>query len=179
MNKVHILVASQNPGKIKAVTQGFAKFFPAMSVEGIAVSSGVSKQPINEEIYKGALNRCYNLKKYAKEHNITADYYVAVEAGITNLLGPWVNLNLVYIENKEGINSTGISQGYPFPEKYLEEIKNDEFGKVMDRHFNLVNSGQNNSVEYLFSKGNISRIDLVRDATILSLTKFINEDIWY
>ena len=178
MSKIKILLASKNPGKLEAVSLAFAKFYDDFDIIGIAVSSGVSKQPVNKEIYKGALNRCYNLRKYAQENNIDADYYVAVEAGITNLLGAWVNLNLVYIENSEKENSTGISQGYPFPEKYLTEIINDEFGKVMDKHYNLVNSGQGKSVEYLFSKGNISRIDLVRDATILALTKFINEDIW-
>lgn len=177
-NKLKVLVATKNPGKIKAVSLAFDKFFDDYTIEGISVPSEVPDQPVNTEIYQGALNRCNNLKKYAKENGIEADYYVSVEAGIMNLLGPWVNFNLVYIEDKEGINSTGISQGYPFPEKYLDEIIATEFGKVMDKHYGLVNSGQGDSVEYVFSKGNLSRIDLVRDATILSLTRFVNKDIW-
>ncbi len=178
MNKINILIASENPSKIEAVSLAFSKFYEDFDINGIAVPSNVPKQPVNQEIYQGAINRCHNLRKYALANNLKADYYVGVEAGITNLLGPWVNLNLVYIENDQGENSTGISQGYPFPEKYLDEIINDEFGKVMDKHYNLINSGQGKSVEYLFSKGNISRIDLVEDATILALTKFINKDIW-
>ena len=32
-----------------------------------------------------AKNRVKNVKKYAKENNIKADYYIASEGGITNL----------------------------------------------------------------------------------------------
>lgn len=179
MNKeLKILIATKNPGKIKAVSLGLDKYYDNYTIDGVSVLSDVSDQPVNEDIYKGAVNRCHNLRKYALDNNIEADFYIAVEGGITNLLGSWVNLNIVYIEDKEGNKSTGISQGYPFPEKYLDEILESEFGKVMDKYLSLSNSGQENGPEYIFSKGNLSRIDLIKDATIFALTKFVNKDIW-
>lgn len=49
---------------------------------------------------QGAKNRVKNLKEYAKNNNIKADYFVSSEAGITNLLGEWIDINFVVVESK-------------------------------------------------------------------------------
>ena len=97
-----ILIGTKNPGKIEGAKQAFEKYFENVEIKGIPVSSEVADQPINEEIFMGAKNRIKNLKKYAKENNIEADYYTASEAGITNLLGEWIDINAVVIEDKNG-----------------------------------------------------------------------------
>ena len=50
-----------------------------------------------------------------------ADFYIASEAGITNLLGDWIDINSAVIESREGLQSVGTSQGFPIPEKYVDE----------------------------------------------------------
>ena len=82
-----ILMGTKNPGKIEGARQAFEKYFDNVEIEGIPVSSNVGDQPINEEIFQGAKNRVKNLKEYAKNNNIEADFYISSEAGITNLLG--------------------------------------------------------------------------------------------
>ena len=121
-----ILMGTKNPGKIEGARQAFEKYFDNIDIEGIAVESNVGAQPVNEEILQGAKNRIKNLKKYANNNNIKADFYIASEAGITNLLGEWIDINAVVIEDSKGFQSIGTSQGFPIPDKYIEEIKQTE-----------------------------------------------------
>ena len=122
-------MGTKNPGKIEGAKQAFEKYFENVQIQGISVDSEVGDQPINKQIFQGAKNRVKNLKKYAKEKNIKPDYYIASEAGITNLLGEWIDINAAVIESKEGLQSVGTSQGFQIPEKYIEEIKRTELRK--------------------------------------------------
>ena len=173
-----ILMGTKNPGKIEGARQAFAKYFDNIEIEGIAVESNVGAQPLNEEILQGAKNRIKNLKKYANNNNIKADFYIASEAGITNLLGEWIDINAVVIEDSKGFQSIGTSQGFPIPDKYIEEIKQTELGKVMDRLFRGKELGKGKGGISFLTKDEITRIDLTRNAFIMALTRFINEDIW-
>lgn len=173
-----ILMGTKNPGKIEGARQAFAKYFDNIEIEGIAVESNVGTQPVNEEILQGAKNRIKNLKKYANNNNIKADFYIASEAGITNLLGEWIDINAVVIEDSKGFQSIGTSQGFPIPDKYIEEIKQTELGKVMDRLFRGKELGKGKGGISFLTKDEITRIDLTRNAFIMALTRFINEDIW-
>ena len=124
-----ILIGTKNPGKIEGARQAFSKYFKDIEIEGISVDSEVGDQPINEEILQGAKNRVKNLKKHAKENNQKVDYYIASEAGITNLLGDWIDINAAVIEDSKGLQSVGTSQGFPIPDKYIDEIKETELRK--------------------------------------------------
>ncbi len=173
-----ILMGTKNPGKIEGAKQAFERYFENIEIEGIAVSSNVGDQPVNEEILQGAKNRVKNLREYAKENNIEADYYIASEAGITNLLGEWIDFNSAVIENKEGFQSVGMSQGFQIPNKYIDDIIKTELGKVMDRIFqgNELSKGKG-GISYL-THDEISRIDLTRNAFIMALVSHINGDLW-
>lgn len=173
-----ILMGTKNPGKIEGAKQAFEKYFSNVEIEGISVSSNVGDQPIDEEILQGAKNRVRNLKEYAISNNIEADFYVSSEAGITNLLGEWIDINAVVVEDSKGFQSVGTSQGFPIPDKYVDEIKQTELGKVMDKLFkgNELSKGKG-GISFL-TKDEISRIDLTRNAFIMALTSHINEDIW-
>lgn len=173
-----ILMGTKNPGKIEGARQAFEKYFNDVEIEGISVESEVSNQPINEEIIKGARNRIKNLKEYARKNNIEVDYYVASEAGITDSLGKWIDINLAVIEYSEGIESIGTSQGFPIPDKYVDEIKETELGKVMDKIFKGNGLGKGKGGISFLTKDEISRIDLTRNAFIMALTTFINGEIW-
>ena len=72
-----ILIGTKNPGKIEGAKQAFEKYFDEVEIEGISVDSNVGDQPVNEEILQGAKNRVKNLKKYAKNNNLEADFYIS------------------------------------------------------------------------------------------------------
>ena len=173
-----ILIGTRNPGKIQGAKEAFEKYFDNVEIEGISVDSEVGNQPFNKEILQGAKNRVKNLKKYAKENQIEADFYISSEAGITNLLGEWLDINCVIIEDSKGFQSVGTSQGFPIPEKYIEEIKQTELGKVMDKIFSGKDLGKGKGGISYLTKDVISRIDLTRNAFIMALTQHINGDIW-
>lgn len=174
-----ILMGTKNPGKIQGAKEAFEKYFDNIEIEGIPVNSEVSAQPLNEEVFRGAKNRVKNLKDYANKNNIQADFYIASEGGIQNLLcDEWIEFNAAVIEDKNGLTSVGISQGFPIPDKYMDEIREKELGKVMDRIFkgNELNKGQGGVC--LLTHGELTRVDLTRNAFIVALTKHINGDIW-
>lgn len=173
-----ILIGTKNPGKIEGARQAFELYFNNVEIEGIPVNSDVGEQPINEKIFLGAKNRVKNLKRYAEKNNIKVDFYISSEAGITNLLGEWIDINAAVIEDANGYQSIGISQGFPIPDKYVDEIKKTELGKVMDKIFSEKELGKGKGGINFLTKNEVSRIDLTRNAFIMALTKHINEDIW-
>ena len=164
-----ILMGTKNPGKIEGAKQAFEKYFDNVEIQGISVDSDVPDQPVNEEIFQGAKNRVKNLKEYAQRNNLEADFYVASEAGITNLLGEWLDINAVIVEDSKGFQSAGTSQGFPIPEKYIEEIKETELGKVMDKIFSGKELGKGKGGINFLTKDAVTRIDLTRGAFIMSL----------
>lgn len=173
-----ILIGTKNPGKIEGAKQAFEKYFEHVEIEGIAVSSEVGDQPVNEKIMQGAKNRVKNLKKQAQEKNIKADFFIASEAGITNLLGEWMDFNIAVVENSDGEQSVGSSAGFQIPNKYVDEIIHTELGKVMDRIFNKNEINKQNGGIGILTRDEISRVDLTRQAFIMALVKFINGEIW-
>ena len=173
-----IIIATENVGKIEGAKQAFSEYFKEFEIEGIKVSSNVPDEPVNDEIYKGASNRVKNVRKIAEESGKEADFYVSVESGITNKLGEWTILNIAIIEDKSGFKSWGVSSGFPVPEKYVEEIINTDLGKVMDRIFNETELRAGKGGINLLTKGKITRIDLTKQAFIMALTQFINEEMW-
>lgn len=175
---MRILIGTKNPGKIQGAKLAFEKYFDNVEIEGISVESEVGDQPVNQEILEGAKNRVKNLKDYAKRNNIYADFYVSSEAGITDLLGEWLDINCVVIEDKEGLQSIGTSQGFPIPEKYIKEIRETELGKVMDKIFKGTDLGKGKGGINYLTKGEVSRIELTQNAFIMALTKHINGEIW-
>ena len=176
-----LLIGTRNPVKIEAAKQAFENYFSEVETEGISVDSEVGDQPSDRQITVGAKNRIKNLKLYAKQNNIYADFFVAVEGGATNLLGDWIVLNIAVVESKDGIQSMGTSQGFPVPERYIEEAKQSEFSKVMDKVFDLKHVGKDLneiSVESIITRNEATRTGLIKNAVIVALTKHINGEIW-
>lgn len=173
-----ILMGTKNPGKIEGAKKAFLKYFDNVEIEGVKTDSEVGDQPFDKEILQGAKNRVKNLKIYAQENNIKADFYIASEAGITNLLGDWIDINAAVIESSDGLQSIGISQGFEIPEKYIEEIRESELGKVMDKIFSGVDLGKGKGGISYLTKDEVSRIDLTESAFIMALIKHINGELW-
>lgn len=173
-----ILIGTKNPGKIEGAKQAFEKYFKNVEIEGISVNSEVSNQPLNNEIFLGAKNRIKNLRKYAKENNIEADFYIASEAGITNLLGDWIDINAAVIENKEGFQTVGCSQGFQIPDRYMPEIIKTELGKVMDKLFDGENLGKGKGGISRLTHDAVTRIELTKNAFVMALIGHTNGDLW-
>ena len=97
-----VLIGTNNKGKVEGAKQAFEKFYENVEVVGISVNSGVSDEPVNDEIYQGASNRVNHLIKYAEDNNVGADFFIGVESGITNKLGKWCIIQIAGIKDKNG-----------------------------------------------------------------------------
>ena len=172
-----ILIGTRNPGKIEGAKEGFEKYYEEVEVEGIPVESEVPEEPVNDEIYLGARNRVKNLIAYSKENNINADFFVAVESGITNRLGKWCIIQIAVIQDKSGYESFGTSSGFPVPEKYVKRIIETDLGVVMDEMFNEHDLRSSVGGISFLTNNVINRIDITREAFIMALTTQINE-LW-
>ena len=175
---MRILIGTRNPGKIEGARRAFSHYFDDFEIEGVNVSSDVGDEPVNDEIYIGAKNRVKNLKKYAKENNIDADFYIGSESGITNSLGKWMIVNIGVIEDNAGVEGFGASPAFPVPDKYVDEIIKTDLGKVMDKLFSEENLAKGKGGVSLLTKDVISRIDQTEEAFVMALTQYINGDLW-
>jgi inosine/xanthosine triphosphatase len=173
-----ILMGTKNKGKIEGAKCAFSRYFENIEIEGYPVESEVGAEPLNSDIKKGAQNRVKNLKKYAKENNIEADFYIASEAGLFNTFGRWVDTNLAIIEDKDGFQSMGISSGFPIPDKYAEEMIKTEMKVVFEKLFSEKDINQKGGgINYLTDEA-ITRIDLTEQAFIMALVEHRKKDFW-
>lgn len=173
-----VIIATNNKGKIEGAKRAFEKYFEDVEVIGVSAASDVPDQPINDETFQGAKNRIKNLKSYAKENNVDADFFVAIESGMMNNLGSWMIINIAAIEDRNGIESISCGSGFPVPDKYIERIKTETLGNVMDDIFNSEDLRSYGGGISLLTHGKVSRIDITEAAFEMALTKFINGDIW-
>ena len=172
-----VLIATKNPGKIEGAKLALEKYYKDFEIIGVAVSSDVSDEPVNEETLQGARNRVKNLKIYAKENQIQADLYFAIESGISNQLGKWGIINIAVVSDEDGNEGFGAGPVFPVPERLVNPIIEESLGVVMDKIFegNELSKGKG-GVSFL-TKEAISRIDITKEAFIMALTMFVN-DFW-
>lgn len=173
-----VLIGTKNPGKIEGAKLALQHYFKDVEIEGVKVSSDVSEQPVGIETYNGALNRVNNLVEYAKQNNIQADLFMSVESGLTSELGFWAITNIAVIKNDKGEMGVGSSASFPVPNKYVEDIKTETLGVVMDRIFNETDLRSSTGGIGLLTHEVVSRIDLTKEAFLMALTTFINNNIW-
>ncbi len=172
-----IMIGSKNPVKINGAKKAFEQYFENVEIVGYSVESGVPSQPVNDEILKGARNRVKGLREMAVSNKLDIDFFVAIESGITDQFGFWLNTNIAVIEDASGYESIGTSEGFPIPKRYIEEIKQNELGGLMDRLAKTSNIKQNlGGVHFLTRK--CTREDLTIHAFTMALTQFVNGDIW-
>jgi inosine/xanthosine triphosphatase len=178
MRKVmKILMGTKNKGKIEGARQAFLRYFENVEIEGYPVSSDVSEEPLNSEIIEGAQNRVKNLKKYAKENGIEADFYIASEAGLFNTFGRWMDTNLALIEDKNGFQSIGISSGFPMSKKYEKEVIETDLRSVFRKIFEKANLNQEGGgINYLTDEV-VTRVKLTEQAFTMALIEH-RKDYW-
>ena len=173
-----VLIGTKNPGKIEGAKRALEHYFQNVEVVGMKVPSNVSEQPVGIETYEGALNRVNNLRAYAKENDISADLFMAVESGLTSELGFWAISNIAVISNSKGEMGYGSSASFPVPNKYVEDIKTETLGTVMDRIFDESDLRSSTGGIGILTQDVITRIDLTTEAFLMALTPFINEKTW-
>lgn len=173
--KIKIIVASENPVKMKAVKEGFLAFYSSVEVHGVKVNSGVPDQPLNDlETKLGAHNRAANAKLEIPE----ADFWIGIEGGIEHsekgtAAFAWV---VILSKTKSGESRTST---FLLPNKVTQLINaGEELGIAIDTVFNQENSKQKQGAVGSLTKNKISRTQLYNQSVQLALVPFINPDLF-
>ena len=172
-----IVVASQNPVKVKAVRNAFKRMFPEERFEilSVSVQSGVKDQPTsNDETLKGALTRAKN----AANESPDAEYWVGIEGGV-EIKGEemaayaWI---VVQSNRMTGKSRTGT---FYLPPAIADLVHDGlELGSADDLLFNEDNSKQKSGAIGILTGDVITRTQLYEHAIILALVPFRNQELF-
>ncbi|MDP2655975.1 MAG: inosine/xanthosine triphosphatase [bacterium] len=171
-----VVIASQNPVKITAVKQGFAKMFTDEEFEyvGVSVLSGVSHQPIGDETRTGAFGRVANARKEMPD----AHYWVGIEGGLEVLEDDMMAFAWIVIMSR---THTGKARSSSFfiPKKVMELVQQGkELGDANDIVFQRSNSKQDNGAVGILTGDVITRTDYYTETVVLALIPFQNERLY-
>ena len=165
---VYINVETTSKAKLKGIKEAFEQYFKEVKVRGYEVDSQVPKQPINDDVFRGAENRLRALEEISEEY----DYRVSCEGGLIRQYGRLFNTQIVLVEDKEGRVGFGMSPGFEIPSKYEEEALNSSIAELMDRVF------EGKGGIRVLTEGLYTRESLVKAGTIMALTRLLNGEKW-
>jgi inosine/xanthosine triphosphatase len=165
----HVIAATTNPAKIKAIQLAFDDTFGAgqCRIESVDVASGVSLQPIgNVETRTGARQRVMEARQVRPE----ADFWVGVEAGIEeNMTFAWMT-----IENPQ-TRGESRSASLMLPESILQGIRaGRELGSEMAELTSNTEIKRQEGAIGIFTDGRLSRTSVYHQALLLALVPFHN-----
>ncbi|MFK8260393.1 inosine/xanthosine triphosphatase [Erwinia sp. AnSW2-5] len=166
----HVVAATINPAKIKAISQAFSDIFGEGSchIEGVEVDSGVAAQPItNTETRTGARQRVMNARQVRPE----ANFWVAIEAGIEdNTAFAWM-----VVENHK-LRGESRSASFTLPAIVMKGIhEGRELGEEMARLTGVNDIKYKGGAIGAFTAGRLTRTSVYHQALILALCPFHND----
>ncbi|GAG53742.1 unnamed protein product [marine sediment metagenome] len=153
-----VVIASQNPAKIRSVTEAFALQFPDTEIDFVplSVESGVSDQPLSDnETRLGARNRARN----ACESRPDADFWIGLEGGIETIDDQLMAFAWMVVlgPGKQSGEARTVTLPLPPAVKTLVE-EGLELGEANDKVFSTVNSKHKGGAFGLLTNGIYTRL---------------------
>jgi len=180
VSEMRIIVGSQNPVKLEAVSVAFASFFPELSfeVEPVSVPSGVSVQPLSDaETLLGASNRA----TAARDLEPDADFWVGIEGGLHPSPGEvnaYLSFSWVVVMGMNQVGR-GRSASYELPRTICDLIRQGmELGDADDLIFGVSGSKRESGGVGLLTNGRVTRSQFYSEAVKLALIPFVNPELF-
>ena len=185
-----VRVGSTNGPKIEAVRGAVAIYAPDVQVEGSAVDSGVSDQPVGfREIARGARNRAASA--YALGD---CDLAVGYEDGLVELAergeaidgAEVLNIGCAAVTDGE-FTSIGLSSGFAYPPGTTQRAlrEREPIGNLFDtlwrQHTPGAYEGPSAQLEGNIGKlslGGLTRSEYARHAVVNALYRFLHPDLY-
>lgn len=166
----HVIAATTNPAKIRAISQAFTELFGPDScrIESVEVNSGVPNQPMGDkETRSGARHRVMSARQVRPE----ADFWIGIEAGIDDeMTFAWI-----VIENNH-CRGEARSASLILPPVILKSLyEGKELGDEMAILTGVCNIKQQGGAIGLFTEGRLSRTSVYQQALLLAFVPFHNE----
>ncbi|MEK7588494.1 MAG: inosine/xanthosine triphosphatase [Patescibacteria group bacterium] len=172
-----VIIASENPAKIKVAEKAFASVYPEETFEFIAIKSdsGVPDQPMGEETRLGANNRL----KFIKGKFPDADFWISQEGGLFKDGNRLSNRAWIAVCDKEGCLTEASTSNFYLPKKVEEYVKEGlELGHANDKFFDAVNSKQGVGVIGYLTDGIYDRTEYYLQPAIIALSEIKHKD-WF
>lgn len=172
-----VIIASENPVKIKVAEKAFASVYPDEEFEFVAIKSdsGVSDQPIGEETRLGASNRL----SFIKDKFPDADFWISQEGGLFEDRGRLSNRAWITVCDKDGCTTEASTSNFYLPKKVEQYVKEGlELGHANDKFFDTINSKQGVGVIGYLTDGLYDRTEYYLQPAIIALSE-IKHKGWF
>ncbi len=174
---IRLVIASNNPVKVRAALAGFGRVFPGAEFEThtLSVPSGVPEQPFgNAETLQGALNRAQAARQAVSD----ADYWIGIEGGVEQD-GPDLCAFAWIAICSPTLTGRGRTGTFTLPPRVAELVRQGmELGEADDVVFNRSNSKQENGAIGILTHNLLDRAGLYEQAVVLALVPFMNPDLF-
>lgn len=173
---IRIVVASKNPVKLEAVSDGLSVFFhEPVEIIGVSVESGVPDQPMSDlQTLEGAEIRVKNTQHQFPDF----DFYVGIEGGVEESTAGLMAFAWIVISTG---TSTGKARtaGFFLPPEVARLVHQGmELGDADDVVFSKQNSKQQNGAIGLLTNDIISRKSLYMPAVQMAFIPFLNPELY-
>ncbi len=170
-------VGTRNPSKVHGVELALRDLGIDAEVAPIPVDSGVPPQPIGlDTVVRGARNRALAACTEG------CDCCVGVEAGFFRLEEDvYVDVQVASVKCS-GRLTYGLSPGFMIPRRFWEPLvagEAPELEVLVDKWFGTRNIGDKGGLISLVTRGVIDRVHLTRDAVIMAIVPYINEELYF
>lgn len=169
-----VIIASQNPAKIRAVSAAFSLQYPDKIIEFVSTSveSGVSDQPLSDaETRLGARNRAINANLIHRD----ADFWIGLEGGVESIEGQLTAFAWMAVQGSDKRISEARTVTLPLPPAVKALMDEGlELGEANDRVFSTINSKHQGGAFGLLTNGLYTREGVYTEALVIALLPFVN-----
>ncbi len=118
LTTVVVQVGTDNPVKVRAVRRVLEDLFDRVRVRGVAVTTGVPEQPVDQQAAVGAMNR-------ARAAITVADFGVGIEAGLLwdASVGDYLDVQYCAVVDRGGRVTLGHGPGFEYPAPVIARVK--------------------------------------------------------
>ncbi len=178
-SKVVVAAGTKNPSKVAGIRAAFTELLRVnVKIIPVAVDPGVPPQPLGiDEILLGARNRCLQAFSAVKD----ADFGVGVEAGIYRVENRYYDVQVAVIRDFNGLMSVGFSPSFQVPPPFADALVKGEAREletVVDKYFGTKDIGEKGGLIKILTKGVVTREHLTRDAVLMALIPWVNEELY-
>jgi pantetheine-phosphate adenylyltransferase len=175
LRKVKVFVGSENPVKINAVKNVFAKVFDDVEVTGIPVQSEVPDQPKEKKVIEGAIKRAKNAM------NPESDFQVGIEAGLfwNETAQKYFDVQYCAIIDKAQRITMGHGGGFNYPDEIIEHIKKGKtVGQAVEDIFGIKDAGKKMGAIGYLSDNLLDRTRLTEQAVLMSMIPRMRSELY-
>lgn len=174
-----IAVGSGKSYKIEATVSACKLVFGSIpfSVQGIAVESGVSSQPMShEESISGARNRAISALEHGPE---SCDVGIGIENGLVQILDQWFATTWIVALNASGSEGVASTLHRPVPPALIDLVQQGQELSFAIREFygNVTDRGHDGLIG-LITQGALNRHDVLRDGIVVAFSPIVNRRLF-